>query len=409
LPPGTNTVVPALARHVFEPPNATIVLGPSRSDVNFRALQTYTLSGRVTENGLGVFGVNISAGGRTSTTDVNGNYTLSSVPAGTNIVRAALNGYEITPAQQQVVVSANQTGVDFTARGLFYIRGRITDSKTSNGFAGVIITAGRYSSTNDSAGFYTITNMGPGTYAVVPSATGRGFGPSFATITIAPSAEDADFISFPVFKLSGKVTREGSTNPIAGVTIRATSDFGTNVVFTDANGAFNFAALREGNYVLTPSLTGNSFDPPTLEVPLFADAANQNFVGYVAFSISGRVTEAGGGVPGVEVTAAGSTNPILVAVTDNAGNYTLGGLRPDTYSLYPVRPGYDITPQPRNVKVGPSTNNVNFAAGGILTISGTVREGTNTVAGISLVLTSTNPPSSRSVVTDTNGNYRFKD
>jgi carboxypeptidase family protein len=216
-----------------------------------------------------------------------------------------------------------------------------------------------------------------------------------------------NFVSFPVFRLSGKVTREDTNIPIAGVSIRATSEFGTNTVSTDVNGGYAFAALRQGDYVITPSLAGSAFEPVTRELLLLTDTAGQNFVGFTAFSISGRVIEAGAGVGGVEVTAAGSTNPIIVAVTDNNGNYTLNGLRPDTYSLYPVRPGYNITPQPFDVKVGPSANNVNFSAAGVLTVNGTVREGTNRLAGISLVLTSTNPPSIRSVITDTNGNYIF--
>src|SRR6185503_11296729 len=110
---------------------------------------------------------------------------------------------------------------------VFSISGRIIDAVSSNGIAGITNTAGKYSAVTDFRGNYTIANMGPGTYPVTPSFPGRGFGPGAATVTLGPTTNNVDFTAFRVFKLSGKITREGTTNGIGGVSIRAVSDVAT--------------------------------------------------------------------------------------------------------------------------------------------------------------------------------------
>lgn len=60
---------------------------------------TGTITGRVTEDGIGLIGVTVEAAGFvTATTDANGDYSLTNVPAGVILISASKTGYETTSA-----------------------------------------------------------------------------------------------------------------------------------------------------------------------------------------------------------------------------------------------------------------------------------------------------------------------
>jgi hypothetical protein len=88
-------------------------------------------------------------------------------------------------------------------------------------------------------------------------------------------------------------------------------------------------------------------------------------------------------------------------LSDSNGNYTVSRLRDNTYEVRPMLAGYAFAPTNGTVTVGPSTNNVNFAASGVLTISGRVLEGSAGVSNI-LITARTN---AGAVLTDASGNY----
>lgn len=75
---------------------------------------TYTLSGKVTLYGAGLVGVLVAGGGQSALTATDGTYTLSQLVAGTYTFTASKTGYTLS-APQSVTVSANRTGVNFTA------------------------------------------------------------------------------------------------------------------------------------------------------------------------------------------------------------------------------------------------------------------------------------------------------
>jgi hypothetical protein len=76
------------------------------------------------------------------------------------------------------------------------------------------------------------------------------------------------------YSLSGRVTRANGA-PAVGVTV-ANDITGTSAV-TDANGDYTFASVRAGNYTLTPSAVGFTFEPASRVVALSASAPGQDF------------------------------------------------------------------------------------------------------------------------------------
>ena len=410
LAPGTYTITADEPRYSFQPPSITTSVGPDRANMNFQAVEVYTVNGEVREGSLMLAGARVTANGVTSFTAVNGRYTLPRVPAGSNVVvSVSLPGYEFTPAQHTIVLDGVKNGIDFSGRGLSAVSGRVIDAITSNGVGSVTITVGgRYQTNTSPTGFYTVTNVGPGLLTVVPARTNRGFNPVSRQVNVLTNSvtNNIDFVAFRASRLFGRVVFEDTTNGIPGVAIRAESTFGTNTVTTGNDGAYLFPALRNTFYRLVATSSGTGFDPQFYELDLIADT-ERNFIGFSGFSIAGRVTDGSTGVAGLQVNV--NTPEITSVLTDANGNYLLTGLREGDYTVTPVGIGYDITPSGRQLSLGPTNaSGVNFVAQGNLAISGRVLEGAVGMSDIQVRIISTNRPSlNRTNLSSASGGFTF--
>ncbi len=77
---------------------------------------TLSISGKITLGGNGLAGVTVTAGGRTATTDNNGDYTITQLPSETHTVTPTKQGTTFAPASQDVTLTnQDATGKDFTA------------------------------------------------------------------------------------------------------------------------------------------------------------------------------------------------------------------------------------------------------------------------------------------------------
>lgn len=84
------------------------------------------------------------------------------------------------------------------------------------------------------------------------------------------------------------------------------------------------------------------------------------------FTINGRVTADGAGLPGVLLNANG-TNPVI---TDQDGYYTIANLAANTYSVTPLLYGYSFTELfNNNITVGPNFAGANFEASVLPSVS----------------------------------------
>lgn len=174
------------------------------------------------------------------------------------------------------------------------------------------------------------------------------------------------------------VIKDGSSNPIAGVTV---SDGAGHSTVTDAAGAYSFQNLTAGTYTITPTKTCYSFAPNQRQVVVAGSVGGVDFTGTAGCTISGKVTKSGGAaVPGVTVSA-GAGNP---GVTDASGNYTITGLAAGSYSVTPNKACYTFSSALVNV-AAPATG-INFTGASSCSISGVItKAGTLTpLAGVAV-------------------------
>jgi hypothetical protein len=171
---GTYTLTPTLGGYSFEPITRTLVVTQNVTGQHFTGtLQTYTISGRVTDaDTTPISGVVVSAGaGYSATTEASGYYTITEVVSGTYTLTPTLGGYSFEPITRTLVVTQNVTGQHFTGTLQTYtISGQVTDQNTGLAIAGVTVSAGAgHSDVTDVNGLYTIPNLSPGTYRLTPS------------------------------------------------------------------------------------------------------------------------------------------------------------------------------------------------------------------------------------------------
>ena len=137
-------------------------------------VDTGTVSGRVTDpTGNGVAGVTVTAGGKTATTDANGNYSIAGVPTGStsiSVVRSSVPaGYSVSGPLTRNVTTSGLSGIDFsTTRETGTVSGRVTDP-SGNGVAGVTVTAGGKTAVTDVDGYYSIAGVPTGSVSVAVS------------------------------------------------------------------------------------------------------------------------------------------------------------------------------------------------------------------------------------------------
>ncbi len=118
LCPGLYAVTASAPNYQFNPPTNYVTLSTADSNgVNFVAIPSASLCGRVVEGTSGLPGVRISAGTNISFTGVGGYYTNLSLPEGTNVlvVVPSLAGYGFVPSAQSLVLSSNTNLPDFMA------------------------------------------------------------------------------------------------------------------------------------------------------------------------------------------------------------------------------------------------------------------------------------------------------
>jgi hypothetical protein len=116
LTPGTYLITPFATGIVFTPSSRLIDLSDDVAGVGFSAAQpNRALAGRITLDGRGLPGVQVTAGGSLVTSDGSGAYGFPSLPARSYTVTPVLPGYAFTPAERVVLLRSDQRSIDFTA------------------------------------------------------------------------------------------------------------------------------------------------------------------------------------------------------------------------------------------------------------------------------------------------------
>ncbi|MBM3473205.1 MAG: hypothetical protein FJX75_08065, partial [Armatimonadetes bacterium] len=206
-------------------------------------------------------------------------------------------------------------------------------------------------------GVFEATGLLDGTYVVEPTLTDYTF---ISRKTGKPSERvyvglkdkdgdgnpelDASGVDFDatrtLYAIEGRVL-EGSQG-LQGVTITD----GTRTAITDVDGRYRLDNVASGSYTITPSLTNYTFNPASrVAVVASANATGIDFTATArTFSISGTIQDpAGNRLSGVKVEVQGGTS---VAVTNQAGQYTLTGVKAGQRTIVASRDGYIFEPAP---------------------------------------------------------------
>ena len=107
-----------------------------------------------------------------TTTDANGNYTLSNLPAGSQQLSATASGFLKTSQTVNITPGGTTTAnfVLITQTGT--VSGRITNASTGAGLPGVNVSYSGGSALSNANGDYTLNAVPPGKYTVTATLTG---------------------------------------------------------------------------------------------------------------------------------------------------------------------------------------------------------------------------------------------
>jgi alkaline phosphatase len=153
--------------------------------------------------------------------------------------------------------------------------------------------------------------------------------------------------------ISGSVFSVGSG--LGGVTVTLSGSPSVNTV-TDSSGNYAFGSISDGSYLITPSLDGYTFSPPSTNVSV--SGANVSVPVFIAtfagYTVSGNIRYDGSSQSGVTITLSGGSSD--QTVTNSTGDYQFNGLLGGSYTVTPSSSGYFFSPINRAVTV--STLNV---------------------------------------------------
>ncbi len=164
----------------------------------------------------------------------------------------------------------------------FNISGSVT------GATGVTINltgASSVSATTDGNGNYNFTGLPNGKYTVTPTSSGNTFTPISTVVT-----GNGTSINVSALTASSAITTNCLSGTLSGAALQniMVSLNGANygAVLTDSSGNYSFCGLVNGNYTVTPSLSGYSF--PLLATITISNASSlaNNFVSTIAPSSS---------------------------------------------------------------------------------------------------------------------------
>lgn len=413
---GTYTVEASAEGYAFTPPTITVTIhGADVTDRNFTSQPGIAIAGTISGDAkegvtLTLMGPDASTFTRTTTTDADGNYRFWNVAAGSYRVTPSLTpGWTFFPANTVVTMAAaSVNGANFTAIAPTHaLSGRVTGVFAT----GVVVALSGDAEAvvvTDGTGSFTFAELPPGSYVVTPSYPGYAFTPPERSETIgAADVTDANFVSTATHAISGRV----SGDVLAGVSL-SLSGAGSGTTNTDASGYFEFTDLVDGIYSVTPALDAYRFGPAARRVTLSgANATGVDFTAAAApapsYAVSGSI--AGAIPPGVTVTLQGPTT--RVTATDAAGAFSLDGVAPGTYLLFPSSDDYLFDPVSYYVVVTSAdvadrtfTASLSPAA---RTISGNVTGAAT--AGVTLTLVGPSPSTaSRTTTTDAAGDFAFR-
>ncbi|MGH7143853.1 MAG: PKD domain-containing protein, partial [Planctomycetota bacterium] len=235
------------------------------------------------------------------------------------------------------------------------------------------------STTSDSNGVYHLVGFAAGSYNIGAAKGNWTFTPTFTNpVTVGPDATNINFTAAPITHAITGTVLDGSSTPVAGVTISN----GTDTATTDGSGNYTLN-LQDGLYIVTPSKAGYSFAPASLTVTLnAADMSSENFTATVIGDLA----------PVIDSPASASPNPVVnrsttsVSVTAHDPD---AGPAPLTYTWTKISGPGVVTFAPNGTN-GADAATATFSASGTYTLQVSVSDSvdvvTSQIVGLNVTL-----------------------
>ena len=371
-----------------------------------------TVTGTITNarTGATLSGATVAGTGFSTTTDSNGNFTLTGVPPGPQTLTVSQTGF--TPATKAVTVEAGTSvsagAITLTPLPTFgTVTGTITDAGAGAPLSGATVGGNGFSTTTDSNGNFTLTGVPPGPQTLTVSRS--GFRPTTKSVTVVAgktvSAGTIALTPLTTFGIvTGTVFNATTGAPISGATVAVGSIPFTAT--TDTNGNFRLDGFPQGFENLF--ITAPGFSPASKGVT--AVAGETVSAGRIALTplpttstSTGTITDAGAGAPLSGATVGGIG---FSTTTDSNGNFTLTGVPPGPQTLTVSRSGFSTTMKAVTVMAGETVSAGTIALTPLPTfgtITGTI---TNARTGAPLSGATVGVDSTfLTTTTDTKGNY----
>lgn len=320
---------------------------------------SYSVSGTVfDESGQGLENVTVSAGGKSTETDLYGNYQLRGLSDGQYTVSADKEAYAFTD-EEILINGSDLSGINLTGIEVpVYTLSGYVSLNTQQGIYGALVSLNNGAqTTTDSLGYYEFSSLSEGTYTVSAQLSGYEMSPESTDITI--NSSDVANVDF-----------EANEIPEKGITVHFKkpanwSNSTVKIHYWNTNSledpdtrwpgdpmsfegddwySFTFKQATTVNVVFN-----NDSSPQTGNIFLQGVESGEYFYdnGWITGGkIEGRITRDGNGVGGVTLTANGQT-----ATTDSDGLYSFTNMEAGSYELVPQKNGYTFAPAYRIVTV----------------------------------------------------------
>jgi phosphatidylinositol-3-phosphatase len=241
-----------------------------------------SITGHVTDgsSGAALAGATVSYNGGSTTTDNNGAYSFSNVPAGSYSLTASLSGYS-SQSSTTTVTSGSTSTLDFQLApaapgGNGTLTGRVTNASSGAGISGATVSFSGRSSTTSSTGAYSFSNVPAGTYTV--SVTHSGYIGESASATVNSGATSTLNVQLATAgKVAGKVTTSagaaisGASIHLVGGVVSTTAD-----TKSSSTGSYSSNWIPVGTYSVTVSASGHATQTKSVTVST-GNTASLNF------------------------------------------------------------------------------------------------------------------------------------
>jgi hypothetical protein len=334
----------------------------------------YTISGRIlTSDSLSDVSAAViqlkqdgSVAGPSVNPEANGNYSITSVPAGTYTIEVSLNGYT-TGTISAFSVAGNLTGQNLTLAKytgpVYTVSGRVSTSDSAGNVSATLIQL-KSDITNvgspvnpEANGNYSITSIPAGTYTIEVSLNGYTTGTISAFSVTSDNVVGKDLtLARIVYTISGTITIDiPGGAAYASVQLKPSGATVGSPVSTAADGTCTISGVLPGTYTIEVSLSGYV----TETIPSFSVVAenvmDKNLTLTKAYTISGTIFR----VPGeaavganVQLKQSGVAVGSPVSTAAN-GMYTISDVPAGTYTIEVSLSGYPTgTISPFSVTTG---------------------------------------------------------